>query len=82
MILNALRHNIVLVQSNFLFRQVFVLDFPPRLNLDGNWQDAMRQEFHREAALMGMFIKTLNYTVLAQLIAYISYDSFCFLDLQ
>ncbi|TNN39642.1 hypothetical protein EYF80_050189 [Liparis tanakae] len=33
---------------------VFVLDFTPRLNIDGNWQDAMRQEFHSESALMGV----------------------------
>lgn len=35
------------------FSQVFVLDFPPRLNIDVVQQDSLRQEYHRLAAQMG-----------------------------
>ncbi|KAJ8379109.1 hypothetical protein AAFF_G00231140 [Aldrovandia affinis] len=33
-------------------RNVFVLDFPPRLNIDMALQDLLRQEYHRVAARM------------------------------
>ncbi|KAK9517544.1 hypothetical protein VZT92_022907 [Zoarces viviparus] len=33
---------------------VFVLDFPPRLNVEKAYQDSMRQEFHRVAARRGV----------------------------
>ncbi|KAJ8371777.1 hypothetical protein AAFF_G00302210, partial [Aldrovandia affinis] len=33
-------------------RNVFVLDFPPRLNFDVALQDLLRQEYHRVAARM------------------------------
>ncbi|XP_078146317.1 uncharacterized protein LOC144542829 [Centroberyx gerrardi] len=34
--------------------KVFVLDFPPRLNMEVLQQDLLRQEFHRVAARMGV----------------------------
>ncbi|XP_056265633.1 uncharacterized protein LOC130190325 [Pseudoliparis swirei] len=34
--------------------KVFVVDFPPRLDVEVSLQDAMRQEFQREATLMGV----------------------------
>ena len=34
--------------------QVFVLDFPPRLNVDEEHQRDLRQEYHRVAVRMGM----------------------------
>uniref|UniRef100_A0A0F8BDL5 Uncharacterized protein n=1 Tax=Larimichthys crocea TaxID=215358 RepID=A0A0F8BDL5_LARCR len=34
--------------------KVFVVDFPPRLNVEVSYQDFLRQEFHRVAARMGV----------------------------
>lgn len=34
--------------------QVFVLDFPPRLNVPLDLQDLLRQEFRRVSARFGM----------------------------
>lgn len=36
------------------------MDFPPRLTVDPDYQDMMRQEFRRVAARMGMFNKYLG----------------------
>ncbi|CAB1440528.1 unnamed protein product [Pleuronectes platessa] len=36
------------------WQKVFVLDFPPRLNIDEDVQDLFRQEFHRVAARAGV----------------------------
>lgn len=38
----------------FCSLQVFVVDFPPRLNVEVSHQDLLRQEFHRVAVRMGM----------------------------
>ncbi|XP_034078782.1 uncharacterized protein LOC117550455 [Gymnodraco acuticeps] len=46
-----------------LFFIVFALDFPPRLTVDPDYQDMMRQEFRRVAARMGMFNKYLGSSV-------------------
>lgn len=42
--------------SFLLLFEVFVLDFPTRLKVEPDLQAAMRREFHRVAAGMGMFI--------------------------
>ncbi|KAJ8403992.1 hypothetical protein AAFF_G00343420, partial [Aldrovandia affinis] len=41
----------------FWQRNVFVLDFPPCLNIDVTLQDLLRREHHRVAARMGMSIR-------------------------
>ena len=56
------------------FYQVFVLDFPPRLNVEVAQQDFMRQEFHRVAARMGMLIKGFSLSTVTCVRGYIFLD--------
>ena len=48
-----------LLMNNYCSMQVFVLDFVPRLTVDPELQEHMRQEFHRVAASMGTFPKNI-----------------------
>lgn len=51
--------------------QVFVLDFPPRLNVEVALQDFMRQEFRRVAARMGMLMKDFSLSTVTCVRGYI-----------
>ncbi|XP_035988999.1 uncharacterized protein LOC118561177 [Fundulus heteroclitus] len=42
-----------------LFPKVFVLDFPPRLNVDPQVQSLLRQEFHRVSVQLGVSYKSV-----------------------
>ena len=37
----------------FCFLQVFVVDFPPRLDCEVSYQDLLRQAYHRVSASIG-----------------------------